>query len=247
MASYTSEEKVEALTSLTITASSKPTSTQLSTWITEVEAEITDRALGSHTATDAYLDVPEESEAERLYDYNYAVDTDRLTINEGRTRRVPLTNAKRPIISITKLYKNDESPDSTASWDELTEGPGVDGSSFLMQQSGYKQHGYIIEFYDNHPIPGPKRIKWTYVYGENIDTNILSRWATLKVAVLVLAARMGTNSVDGITYIDGGDLGIQMNTRYNERIALYRDEIADIERNHFPDPDDKAGPSYVIV
>jgi len=243
--SYTSEAKIEAVTSLSITATSVPTTNQVAVWITEVEADISERALGSHTATDNYLDVPEKTENKELYEWTYAVDTDRLTTDGGRTRLVPVTNARRPIISITSLYKNDENPDSAASWDELTEGPG-DGSSFILRQSGDKQHGYVLQFYDNLPLHGSKRIKWTYTYGENISTYILARWATLKVAVKVLTARMGTSSTDNLTYIDAGDFGMQMNTRYRERIQEFKDEIQKIEDDHFPDPADRAGVSYVV-
>jgi len=245
MTTYTSEAKIEAVTALSITDTSVPTTAQVAVWITEIEADITERALGSHTATDNYLDVPEKNEGNELYEWSYTADTDRLRFDEGGTRYVPVTNARRPIIAITSLYKNDESLDSAASWTQLTEGPGA-SSSFILRQSGDKQHGYVLEFYDNLPSPGPKRIKWTHTYGENISSDTLSRWATLKVAIKVLVARMGTSSTDNLSYIDAGDFGMQMNTRYKERIQEFKDEIQDIEDKHFPSKEDRAGPSYVV-
>jgi len=233
MGSYTSIEKISNLLQITIDEVSVPDEDAVTEWITEIEARVTERALGSHTATDQYIDVPTVEEIGGEYSWYYRVKNAKLKFHFAEGLVVPLGRVKSPILSITSLYKNDEDPSDAPNWEQLTEGPG-DGSHFILLTSGTKDLGYALWFYDEEPKEGPKRLKMTYKYGFNIDSNILSDWCTLNVAIKVLLARMGTNQADGLAYLEGGDLGTYMNTNYRERIEEIRKEISRIEENYFP-------------
>jgi len=234
---YTSESLVEAVTQIDITDSTNPSSSEVLTWIEEIEKEVIERRLGSHTATDVYIDVPNIEESVGYYSATYKAKTGQLFIGTsmGAGVLVPLKNVKGPIISITSLYKNDEDPTDAPDWEELTEGPG-DGSDFMLLQvsSGSKTYGYALWIYDNFPLAGPKRLKMTYTYGYNIDSKILQEYCTLKVAIKVLQAKMGTSDGEGLNEFAGGDLGTYIPTQYQTRINLFRQRIAEIEAIHFP-------------
>jgi len=247
MGTYTSEEAVEAITGISITDTSTPTSSQVAEWITEVEARIEERALGLHTATDEYIDVPEYNRGSGIYNFTYQADDDTVRIGSAdKAHIVPLTNIRRPLISITKLEKNDESYTSTPNWVELTEGPG-DGADFLLLKGGKKQHGYALYFVDNPPRYGPKRLRINYTFGHNVNSSILKEYCTKLVAVNVLEARMGSNQIDSLSYIDGGALGVAMNTRYEERIKRWLDDIREIEERYFPDESTGGGIPHVLI
>jgi len=201
--------------------------------IEQVEARVAERRLGSHTATDQYVDVPVTEEIYPEYTWYYEVEGAKLKFDFNEGVVVPLARVKSPIISITTLEKNDEDPDDTADWETLTEGPGA-SSHFMLLTSGTKDLGYALWFYDEEPEPGPKRLRVDYSYGYNVDSDILADWCTLNVGVKILVARLGTNQPDGLASLEGGDLGTFMNTNYRDRIALYRAEILEIEALYFP-------------
>lgn len=245
--SYCSETDVEALTQITISSSTTPTSIQLAQWIDWAEARVTENSLGRHTITDEYLDIPSYTEKEGVYNWEYNSDQDRISFGENLNGLIiPFTNSRRPIISINHLYKNDQSYSSAASWTELTEGPG-DGSDFLLLKGGGKQQGYAIYIYDNAPVSGPKRLKLDYDYGLNLANSILKEYCTKLVSINVLQARMGTSSIDGLSYLDGGDMGTSLNTRYRERIEEWKADVAEIERRFFPEDSHKAGIPHVVI
>lgn len=229
---YTDLEEVMALTQVTIDESSVPTAAQTLRWIRNAESRLIDRALGSHTATDQYIDVPAGSSVLRRYQWVYYVKDDRLVTSINRGTVVPLQGLKSPIISISACAKNDEDPTNAASWDTLTEGPGAD-SDFILLQSGLRDVGYALWFYDNEPMVGPKRLKMTYQYGRNVNSNILTEWATYATGVTVLQARKNSNQVSGMASYDGGDLGDYIPRHYNELIASYRASMLQLEYDHF--------------
>ena len=90
---YTSESLVEAVTQIDITDSTNPSSSQVLTWIEEVEKEVEERRLGSHTATNVYIDVPSLEEVSGYYDVTYRARTGQLLVltSMGAGRLVPLT------------------------------------------------------------------------------------------------------------------------------------------------------------
>jgi len=247
MGTWVTETDAEGYAQVSITSSSTPNTTQVTAWIEAAEADIRENHLAEHIAENIYLDVPTEKSDHGVYDQEYNISTGTLTTNiTQRTLHIPLTNILKPLREIIKLEKNDEAYSDAPNWTTLTEGP-ADGSSFLLRQSGDKQQGYMLVFYDNYPLAGPKRIRLTYKYGHNVDPAKLREWAGKRVAVEILKARMGTNNIDNLSYIDAGDFGLQMNTRYIERIREYKEDIAGIEARYFPKPQEEGGGTYVTM
>jgi hypothetical protein len=180
--------------------------------------------------------VPNQEETSWYWTIEWTPRNDTLRFSRGEGGYlVPLLNVKSPIISITELQKNDEDYADTPDWISLTEGP-ADNSSFLLLTSGLKNLGYAIWFYDNLPMAGPKRLRVTYTYGYNVDNEILQRWCTLKVAIKVLVAKMGTSSASGLTELQGEGLGIYLPRQYKRRIDELKAEVAIIEKTYFPKP-----------
>ncbi|MHC5035046.1 MAG: hypothetical protein ACYTFZ_08425, partial [Planctomycetota bacterium] len=140
---------------------------------------------------------------------------------------------RAPIISITSLAKNDEDPEDAESWDSLTEGPG-DGSSYMLLQSGLKDLGYALWFYDNFPLVGPKRVRATYQYGWNVDADIIADYCTYGASIKVLQAVMNSNDPTGMVSFDGGDIDEFLPRHYRDLIRSYREDRAKIEADHFP-------------
>lgn len=224
---------MEGITQVTITTTSTPTTAQTLSWLEEIETGVVDRRLGSHSATDVYVDVPEQADVGPEYNAEFRAQTGRLWIRTamGAGRFVPLLNVKTPVVSISSLSKNDEDLEDAPVWDALTEGP-ASGSSFVLLQSD--NLGYALFFYDNLPLPGLRRIRMTYNYGYNVSSKVLQEYCTLGVAVKVLEARRGTSSGDGLSEFSGGTLGTYVPTQYESRIAGFRVRMAEIEKQHFP-------------
>jgi len=247
MGTYVSEEDIENLTQLTFTTTSKPTSAHVNQIISEVEAKIIDRQLGVHRATNEYIDVPWGTEGKGVYNWVYDSDTDNIQFGESlKGAIVPLTNIRRPLIQIITLEKNDEAYTNTPSWEALTEGP-ADGADYLLLTGGPKQNGYAIVFVDNSPVSGPKRLRVTYDYGHNINSEILKTYCKKYVGIDVLQERMGTSSTDQLGYLDAGGFGLAMNQRYVERIDQWKADITDIEERHFPKDAQKGGVAFVVM
>lgn len=233
---YTSEVLVEGLTQIDITVSTKPTTAQVLDFIQEIEAQIIEKCLGSHTATDEYIDVPTQSELTGAFSVTWTPSVDSLRFTyESEGVLVPLYNVKKPFITITSLAKNDESYDDAPVWDTLTEGPALN-SSFMLLKSGSKALGYALYFYDNYPLAGPKRLKMTYTYGYNVNSAILQDYCTYGACIRVLMARMGTSQADGLTELQTSNIGIYVPTQYQRRIDEFKAQMKEIEIKYFPKP-----------
>ena len=241
---YTSEVQIEGLLQLTIDANSIPTTTQLNTFIEQVETEVVQRRLGSHTATDIYLDVGPGGSIPARYNWVYNARTGTLRIDLGKGVVVPLINVNVPVISITTLEKNDNSPDAAPSWDSLTEYDGSSASDFMLLKGGSKQLGYALYIYDNMPFDGPMRLKMTYTYGHNVDSIILGEYCMYGAAIKALQARWASNSPSGLSVLEGDMLGTYIPRQYAERIGDFRFEMIRIEAEHFP-RDDEFGAEVV--
>jgi len=235
MGTYATLEDVKSHTQFTTSTTTTPTTQQVTEWLEQAEDEIEENSLAEHILENIYLDVPTEKSDHGVYDQEYNVSTGTLTTNtDQRTLHVPLTNIRKPLREIIKLEKNDEAYSDAPNWTTLTEGP-ADGSSFLLRQSGDKQQGYMLVFYDNPPLAGPKRIRLTYKYGHNVKTGIIREWVSRTVAVKVLQALMGSNSVTGLQMIDmGGDVPFIYNTNYKDRLAENMRRLNEIEEKYFP-------------
>jgi len=232
---YVNEEDIEDLLQIDLSSSSVPDSAAVARWVDDMEAEIQARGLGSHMATDVYLDVPSGIDSVSNFDWAYNARTGNLKFDMGRGSVIPLNNIKFPVIGVTTLYKNDADVSSAPSWEALTQWDGTSASThYMLLNSGKKSLGYALWIYDEEPLPGPKRLKMTYLYGRNVASEILSMYCTYAIAVKILMARMGSNEPDGLSMLEGGDLGSFVNRQYTERIAQYRYEMLRIEAEHFP-------------
>jgi len=230
---YTSISNVEDLVQFNIDDSSIPDQDAVLVWIEQVESRVVEARLATHTATNEYINVMVGDDIADVYSWEYDVEDARLKFNLNEGIIVPLGRVKYPVISITTLEKNDEDPDSAASWDTLTEGPGASTHFFLLT-TGSKNHGYALWIYDEVPEPGPRRLRATYSYGWAVDSDILGDWCALGVAIKILVARMGTNEPDALASLDADTLGSHMNTNYAERIGFYRAQQLEIEAEYFP-------------
>ena len=235
MGTWAQISDVEAYTQFTASSITTPSLQEETEWLAQAETEIEENSLGEHLIENIYLDVPSRETNRGVYDAEWDSKADHLYTQIGkRGLIVPLTNIKRPLLKITILEKNDEDYSADTDWTELTEGP-ADGASYIILESGDKQHGYALMFFDNYPLYGPKRLRLSYQYGENINTGILREWVAKTVAVNVLGALMGTNSPTGLRILDmGGDVPFVYNTNYKDRILEYKTRLKEIEDKYFP-------------
>jgi len=204
MGTYTDETKVEAITQFDIDATTNPSTSEVAQWITEIEADADARKLGSYTATDQVVDVPARLDypPKDTIAWLYAITGKRWAEIANRVVIPPFI----PIISITNLYRNKADYTQEPDWDQLTEGPGS-GDSFILLKKETKAKlflGFAIYFYANTPYTGYQKVRMTYTYGWNINTDIIGEWCTLKVALKVLDAVMNATSPIGV-----GDYGVQ--------------------------------------
>jgi len=240
---WTSVEKVAELVQLTIDDHSIPKQASVHDWIEQIESRVVERRLGSHSVAAEYIDVPIQADVDwDYYTLYYNVRNDKLRLSAiSAGVLVPLGKVKSPVISITKLYKNDEDPEDVPVWDELTEWDGTKASHFMLLTSTVKGLGYALWFYDEEPEAGPKRLKMQYAFGFNIDEDIIVDWCTLHVGIKILTIRMGSNEPSGISIMEGDELGTFVTTNYEQRIAEYRRQIADIEERYFPPREQEKG------
>lgn len=233
MGSYTNETDIEAITQFTITDSTKPTTTQVASWITEVEADVDARALGSYTLTDQLVDVqPKLGYPFRgTMAWLRSIASGQLETTEYGNKIAP---PFLPIISVASLSRRTSSLGSADVWEALTEGSGV-GASYIILKRRTKTNqylGFTLYFHQNAPYFGPQRIKMTYDYGWNLSTDIIGEWCTLKVSVKVLDAIMhATSPIGAGSYsVDIVSIGIDPARRRADLIA----RLKEIEQMYFP-------------
>lgn len=242
---YTTIEKVSSLVQVDLDTTSVPKIDEVLVYIQESEAKIIDRALGSHNASNAYIDIPVTGTVYSNYEFDLTEDTVG-TASEGLV--VPLATIKHPIIAITGLSKNEVDIVGAPVWTALTQWSGNAASDFMLLKSGKRDAGYALYIYNNIPTAqGPSRLKMTYSYGHNVPTAILSDYCTLDVAIRVLTVRIGTNEIDGLSRVYGNNLGQSMITNYSERIAEMKEKMAMIEIMHFPGRASEANISVAII
>jgi hypothetical protein len=105
----------------------------------------------------------------------------------------------------------------------LTEGLAND---FIILKGRTKAglRGYAFYFFEDLPAPGYHRVKATYTYGLGLDTDILSEYATWKVALRVLFAKSGTSDPSGVHQFVGG-IQSYVSTQYREKATQLLDRI----------------------
>ena len=234
MGTYTNESDIEGIVQLAITESTAPTTTQVASWITQVEADVDARCLGTYLVTDELVDVAPVLS----YPARNTIAWLRAIASGGYEDIVAsniIALPRTPIISITTLNRRTSSLGSTDVWEALTEGSGS-GKSFIIIKSRSKTNQYLgfgLYFHDNRPYDGFQRIKVTYNYGWNLSTSIIGEWVTLKVSLKVLDA-----IINATTPIGAGDYGI-MDVRIGidpaRRRIDVKERLNEIERIYFPE------------
>jgi len=219
---YTSERLVEALLQIDITDSTSPNSSQVLAWIEEVEAYIDSKGWGTQTVADELIDVPQRAYLEN----NILAETaESVTRDIGRIVIFP----RRPIISISSLYVNEAALDENEDWKARYEGKGTN-KHFIKLYAGRSKRAYGVFFHTDPPQPGYQRVKASYTWGWNINRKVLQRYATLKVAIHVLYAKMATSEPTGITsFVGPGYTTAVMTTQYSERIERFERKVEEME------------------
>jgi len=219
---YTSERLVESLLQIDISDSTSPNSSEVLKWIEEVEKYIDEKGWGSQSVTDELIDVPQRAFLENDI---LAEAAESVTRDIGRVVIFP----KRPIISISNLFVNEADLDEAENWKERYEGKGTN-KHFVKLYAGRKKLAYGVFFHTDPPEPGYQRVKASYTWGWNVDPKILQKYATLKVAVQVLYAKMATSEPTGVTsFVGPGFTTAVMTTQYSERIERFERKIKEME------------------
>lgn len=231
---FTNESSVEALLQIDITASTKPTTAQVNQWIQEIEDGMMEKNLAI-ASTDALIKfdvLPSNTYDCKTVNWVYAgLPSD----SDGKIIVPPFV----PIVEIFSgtLSRNNSSLEETADWDVLTEGPGSDTDYVILKRRtrNNKYYGYAIYFYGDVPYSGRDRVRGTWSYGYNVDTQILQEYATLKVCEKVILARLMSGQPGNVaTYTAGQDLNSYTNTQYETQLQYIKDRVSEIEKQHFP-------------
>ena len=207
---YTTLALVQAeLQGSEITASTTPSSSQVTTWIEEASAEIeimTGEVFTSTTVSSEYLD------------YN-SID---------RILRIP----KLPLISVTSVeYNKENNVASSADWVTLEEGQG---KNYLV----YKDEGEI-EFISGNsatnkllPKSGNKRIRVSYVYGHNSTPLEIQRLATLMVAYRTISSLVNSQANTEGGSVTVGPITVQDPTNFSVNyVKNLQSQIQDLKNN----------------
>ena len=233
MGSYTSEEKIEAITSFSITASTVPTTTQVAAWITEIEADADARGLATYTLTDQYVDVPKQvgyPTKETIAWLEAIAGGGYDTVEANNIITLPFL----PIVSVTSLYRRTSNLGAADAWEQLTEGRESTNSFIILKKRTKSNQylGFALYFHNNTPYDGVQSIKITYVYGWNLSTDIIGEWCTLKVALKVLDAVMNDTTPVGATAYSDMNMNVTINPEQKRKDI--KERIKEIETNYFP-------------
>jgi len=181
---YTSEANVEALLGITITDSTTPTSTQVTTLISWADAWI-DSYTGRKYAKTGITDEIYASEPTR----------DFLSGDEWEGSPVLFLD-HWPIIAMT-LQRNTGSA-ASPSWEELTE-----DTDFTVDKKTGR-----VDFHQNKPQPIKRAVKVTYDYGVSSVPSEIAYLSTILVGLMVLMAKQGSVNIEDVSSIALGDLRI---------------------------------------
>jgi len=230
---YTSAAKVEGVTQFATGAATDPSTTEVLTWIQEVEADADARGLYSYTETNQVMDVDPHLgfPAKNTIAWLEAIAGKRYEEIKNRLLIPP----NLPIISITKLERNLADLTQAANWEELDEGPGANTSFVIIKKTSKTGEylGFAIYFYQNPPSSGFARVRMTYIYGWNLSATILGEWCTLKVALKVFEAILEAETPAGASDVAVGDLRIGLD-QIERRRSLTLKRIQEIEDQYFP-------------
>jgi hypothetical protein len=236
---WTNISAVEALLQITVSDADPPNSGQVFSWITEVENSMLARSLGTQTTLSGTMfDVfPDRGVIKDTFGWIYGTDKE---IQEGFSVIPPFT----PIVSIASgtMQRNKAELDDEPSWDTLKnidEFPTVADNDYMIQydvdKKTGKRVGYSIFFMQNQPYAGRNRLRATWTYGFNIDTQVLREYATLKVCEkVIMASLMRAKPMDVASYRVGEDFGTYVSEQFKKQLGWIRRRTKELEDKHFP-------------
>ena len=235
MGTYTTQAKIEGVTQFNATDSSSPTNTEIDIWITEVEADADARALGEYTLTDQLIDV--------LPGLNYpAKDTIAWLEAIAGQRFAEISSLLvippfMPIVSINSLSRRTSVLGTTDVWEALNEGSS-DDDHYIQYKKRTRTNNYLgfaLYFHHKNPNPGYQRVKMTYNYGWDLDTDIIGEWCTLKVSLKVFNALLEANTPTGSS--DYAIADTRVGVDLERRIITIKERIKELEDRYFPKED----------
>jgi hypothetical protein len=228
-----SYSNVEGIIQFDLTANSSPSESQVLKWIEEVETDVKERNLGNETASNEVFDVDERLEGvappvgtiEGFESYA----TGAYVFEEG----VIVLPPRRPIVSVSSLYRRTSAMGGTESWESYTQGLSGD---FILRTVpvGTRSLGWCVYIFDTLPATGFQRLKMTYNYGWNVPSAVLREYCCLKVSVKILNALKGTTHPGGMRQFVGRTLQSYVPDNYVSRISDLLARCGELEKEHFP-------------
>lgn len=225
MGDYTTEALVEGESGITISTTTTPNSTQVTTYINEVEGEMKARGLDERYVVNIDMDVDQYPRSQSGI---LGVGGEEEYI---RTEALIIVPPLRPIGVVSELKVRDTGLDETPTYTTLIEGPASNADFVVLQAPTMHgtMRGYAFMIFNTLPELGVKRIRGSFWWGNKLNSNWLQRYATLKVAEKVLKAKMGSAEPSGTPMFTGVDLQTAMPLDYIQRLRVIRDEINKME------------------
>ena len=231
-------EYVENFLQVRFNADTKPSDAEVYEVIEEVETSMLARNLGSQTTPAlTRFDVPgtEGVGKDTVAWFAHGFPSTEV----GRIVIPPYV----PIISVNSgtVSRNKATLSQTPSWDLLVCKDNLtdaDDTDFLIGKvrltKPNKIVGMYLYFYGDGPEAGRERLRGTWVYGYNIDDEILRRYGTLKVAEEIIFRMLRSGQPPNLASFRGGDLTAYVNTDWTGTLAYIQAKCEEIERLHFP-------------
>lgn len=196
--------------------------------ILRAEAEIDERtesSFKSNTETDEVYDFDQYTgwkSPTQLRSFSSDLTTSSRTDywNTPYNDRLRLNN--RPVLSITSLYKNENSQSSTDNWTLLTEQTGSGGDFIVNYDTG------SVTFVANAPGVGVRKIKVSYTWGRSSVPKTVERLTILLSVRDVLMSKGHASQFDSVDSISLE--GISISKGISNSIGYYTWLIEEIER-----------------
>ena len=235
---WVAETDVERYLSSGITTATTPTTAQVASFITEVEDSMLTQGLGTQTtASGTQFDVmPTRGMAKETVGWMLAGSP---PVTTGRIVVPPFM----PIVSVTSgmFQRNKNDLSAAPDWDTLKCKDNFPSASdtdfcilFAVNKKTNQRAGYALNFYDSLPTAGYRRLRGTWVYGHNIDSDILTEYATLKVCEKVIMARLFSAQPMNLATYAGEGMSSYVNTQFEVQMRWISERTEEIERLHFP-------------
>jgi hypothetical protein len=196
---YTSEANIEAYMGEAFDATTTPSTTNITLFITWAQALI-DKYTGTK--------------------FEATTVTDEILDSEGGNRfKLP----KRPIVSVTNFYIDNGGLGNTTDWDELSEGRTGDEDFVILEDEG------VLYFHNNVPRWGIQNIKTTYVYGYSTVPVDVAKLATLLVVREIVRGRIADNIYSSQDSISVGPISVsKAGSQSTSAVAELESEITDL-------------------